>query len=77
MKKEKQALAKLFTCIISQTRVSVMVIPTFQMRKWRQREGKWFDNQSRKALQVITLSDNLPGHLTLPCDTSNSGLGVT
>lgn len=60
MIREKQALARLCTYIISETRVFSIVIPIFQMRKWRQREGKWLNSQSSKALQVITVSYSLP-----------------
>lgn len=50
--------------------------PHFSDGEMEAKRGKWFDNQSCKGLQVITVVQS-PRCLTLPCDSSNSVLSVT
>lgn len=75
MIREEQALARLFTYIvISKARVLSIVIPTFQMRKWRQRERKWLDSPPKPCKS--SLSYSLPVILLCPV-TPMSLLRVT
>lgn len=72
--KEEQAPARLLTYGISKTRMLSFVIPTFQMRKWRQRGSG--STVSPPKPRKSSLSHSLPVTLLCPV-TPMSLLSVT